>query len=152
MHRLRPSVVALLLAVVTVPGLVFATGLPVHSIWSTKGGAVVIQGTVFAPVLNDSVVSWQEGSGGPAFANAKVTVNLTGTPTVLELNLVTPQGVPTNDVVQGLWDVTLNGALVCSACQGFAKGLSNPVGSPYNIAVSNSFYRLDGIITSRFDY
>jgi hypothetical protein len=151
MRKFRPSVVALFLALITVPGLVLASGQPVHSLWSTKGGAVVIQGTLFAPVLNDSVVSWQEGSG-PAFANAKVTVNTNGTAIVLELNLVTLQGAPTDDLVQGLWDVTLDGTLVCSACQGFAKGLNNPVGSPYNIDVSNSFYRLDGIITSRFDY
>lgn len=151
MRRLRPSVVAFFLAVVTVPALVLATGQPVHSIWSTKGGAAVIKGTVFAPILNDSVVSWQEGSG-PAFANARVTVNTHGTAIVLELNLVTVQGTPTDDLVEGLWDVTLDGTLVCSACQGFAKGLSNPVGSDYNIDVSNSFYRLDGIITSRFDY
>ena len=151
MRKLRPSVVALFLAVIAVPGLVLASGQPVHSIWSTKGGAVVIQGIVFAPILNDSVVSWQESSG-PAFANAKVTVNTNGTATVLEFNLVTLQGAPTNDLVEGLWDVTLNGTLVCSACQGFAKGLSNPVGSNYNIAVNNSFFRLDGIITSRFDY
>ncbi|QSQ26426.1 hypothetical protein JY651_16495 [Pyxidicoccus parkwayensis] len=151
MRKLRPSVVALLLAAVAVPGLVLASGLPVHSIWSTKGGAVVIQGTLFAPVLNSSAVSWQEGPG-PAFANAKVTVNTTGTPMILELNLVSVNGTPTNDLVQGLWDVTFNGTLVCAACQGYAKGLSHPVGSNYNIDVSNSFYRLDGIITSRFDY
>jgi|GEM_PF-6572715 len=152
MHKFRPAVVALLLAVVVVPGLVVAaSSQPVHSIWSTEGGAAKIKGDLFAPVLNSSVVSWQEGAG-PAFANAKITVNTNGTATVLELNLVTLQGSPTDDLVKGLWDVTLDGVLVCHQCQGYAEGLSNPVGSPYNIDVDNSFYRLDGIITARFDY
>ncbi|NVJ21285.1 MULTISPECIES: hypothetical protein [Myxococcus] len=151
MRKLRPAVVALLFAVVMVPGLVAAASQGVHSIWSTKGGAAVIKGTLFAPVLNSSVVSWKEGAG-PAFANARITADASGIATVLELHLVALQGLPTNDVVQGLWNVTLDGVLVCAACPGYAKGLSHPVGSPYNIDVDNSFYRLDGIITSRFDY
>ncbi|MFY2558322.1 hypothetical protein ACN469_11880 [Corallococcus terminator] len=151
MRKLRPAVVALFLAVVTVPGLVFATGQPVHSIWSKKGSEALIRGVLFAPVLNSSVVSWQEGSG-PAFANARIEVNTNGTAIVLELELVTLQGSPTDDYLEGLWDVTLDGVLVCSACQGYAKGLRHPVGQTYSIDVDNSFYRLDGIITSRFDY
>lgn len=65
----------------------------------------------------------------------------------------------TDDEIDGVWDVILNGTTECSACNGKAYGLNQPAGTNYfKVYVDDPSYPgtedwlFSGYIDSRFDF
>lgn len=67
-------------------------------------------------------------------------------------------GTSNDENITGLWDVKLNGTLVCDGCVGKAYGLNQPAGASYfKIYIGDSLcyhelWHFSGYITSRFDF
>ncbi len=66
--------------------------------------------------------------------------------------LVSVTAPTTADEIKGLWNISKNGAPLCTGCAGSASGLSQPLNSYFKIYVGNSSYRLSDFITNRCDY
>jgi hypothetical protein len=121
---------------------------PVHNVWSVKGTYVSEPGASYTPVSTQISVSWKEGSAS-AFINA---VAKAPTGAVYEFQLVSVSGSPTADEVQGVWNVTKNGAPLCSMCLGHAYGLTSGIGSYFKIYISGESFHVGGYVANRFDY
>ncbi|HEX8539904.1 MAG TPA: hypothetical protein VF664_20755 [Cystobacter sp.] len=126
-----------------------AWSLPVHSVWSNQGLYVSEPGAGATPSSARFTINWQEANSASAFINAQAT---TSAGVRYEFSLVSVSGDPSADMVRGLWNVTRNGAPLCSMCAGSAYGLSQAPGAYFKIYVDGERYHLSGYITNRYDY
>jgi hypothetical protein len=121
----------------------------VHSIWSTKPMYVSDPSTPNATAVSGNCsLSWNEATG-QAFVNARAK-NISGD--IFEFQLVSLTANAGIDHLDGYWNVTKNGAPVCTQCLGTAYGLSSGVGNYFKIYVGNNQYHLSAYISNRFDY
>ena len=99
-----------------------------------------------------AVFAWQEGSD-PSFAHATAIVS---SGDEYEFRLETLNSNNSSEI-EGEFDVTRNGVLVCDDCIGKAYGLSGSVGDYFKIYVGTPAayaenWHFSGYITDRFDY
>ncbi len=90
-----------------------AWSMPVHSVWSTKGLSVSEPGASATPSSANFTFNWKEADSASAFLNAQAT---TPAGVRYEFSLVSVSGDPSADMVRGLWNVTRNGAPLCTMC------------------------------------
>lgn len=146
MRRFSFLLVALLMLV---PAVLFAKGLPVHSVWGQKPLALVISGASISPTKLDSSFNWSETTQ-LGFGNARA---LDAAGNTYDFQLISITASNTNDQLTGKWNVSKNGVNVCTACTGSAYGLSGAVGNYFKIyAGPTSNFHVSGYITNRYDY
>jgi len=131
----------------------WAKWFPVHSVWSDRPIMIVDgdTGIRYQPDPGYSSSNWQE-STPQAFAHA---VGLTNNGQY-EFRLTTVSS-SNNDEILGLWDIYLNGTLVCGNCVGKIYGLSGAIGDYFKIYVGTPLayaekWHYSGYIANRFDY
>ncbi len=127
-----------------------------HSIWSNKplfvkNGKTKKEYKTFKK--GNAAALWTENTDkGYVHAVAQVATGDT-----YEFILVAI-GTGNDEYITGLWDVKLNGTLVCNGCVGKAYGLNQPIGTNYvKIYIVDSIcykelWHFSGYITSRFDF
>jgi hypothetical protein len=141
--------------------------LNTHSVWTNDNGLVI-----FDPQLKceyttlkgfDMASSWTELTPGyPAQAHFRGISKAYGVTRpcgnhFFEFTLVKSAGTDP-DTIKGYWDVSRDGVLVCSACDGNAYGMSQPagVGNYYKLIIDdpltvNDWYYV-GYIDQRKDF
>lgn len=127
-----------------------------HSIWSKKPLFVINGNTKMEYKTfkkGKAAALWTENTNkGYVHAVAQVATGDT-----YEFILVAI-GTSTDENITGLWDVKLNGTLVCNGCVGMAYGLNQPMGANYfKIYIGDSqcyheSWHFSAYITSRFDF
>jgi hypothetical protein len=137
-----------LLIALSVLSPTLAWSAPVHSLWSTQGLYVSEPGVFYSPTSANTAISWKEDSAS-AFINARATI---ASGDQYEFQLVSVSGIPSASEVQGVWNVSKNGAPLCKMCTGRAYGLNQAIGSYFKIYVDGERYHISGYITSRYDY
>jgi len=116
---------------------------PTHNVVSTRGLYVNEPGGVTQNVTSANMTFvWTEGTSS-AFSYAQATVS---TGESYEFQLVSVTALTTATQIQGLWNISKNGALLCSSCAGQVYGF---YGSFKFYA--DSGYHFSGFITSRTD-
>ncbi|WP_043427805.1 hypothetical protein [Cystobacter fuscus] len=131
---------------VLLPALAWSA--PTHSIWSTQGYVLQVPG-VFAYVPSAKMsFNWKEGTS-LAFVNAEAE-GPAGE--IYAFQLVSVTAPTTADEIKGLWNISKNGAPLCTGCAGSAYGLSQPLNSYFKIYAGNSSYHISGFISNRYDY
>ncbi|ATB42865.1 hypothetical protein CYFUS_008344 [Cystobacter fuscus] len=131
---------------VLLPALAWSA--PTHSIWSTQGYYLNVPGVSTTVSSANMSFNWTEGTG-LAFVNAQAKVP---SGDLYAFQLVSVTAPTTADEIVGLWNVSKNGAPLCTGCAGSAYGLSLPLNSYFKIYVGNYSYHLSGFITNRYDY
>jgi hypothetical protein len=131
---------------VLLPALAWSA--PTHSIWSTQG--YILQALdIFAYVPSANMTfNWKEGTS-LAFVNAEAEGPADE---IYAFQLVSVTAPTTADEIKGLWNISRNGAPLCTGCAGRAYGLSQPLNGYFKIDVSNLSYHLSGFIKNRYDY
>ncbi|MFY0580692.1 hypothetical protein ACN28S_46345 [Cystobacter fuscus] len=131
---------------VLLPSLAWSA--PTHSIWSNQGYVLQVPGVyVYVPSAN-MTFNWTEGT-----SLAFVNVQAKGPADELyAFQLVSVTAPTTADEIKGLWNISKNGAPLCTGCAGSAYGLSQPLNSYFKIYAGNSSYHISGFITNRYDY
>jgi hypothetical protein len=120
---------------------------PVHNVWSTQGLYVSEPGASATPTSANVSFSWTEGTG-LAFSNGQAT---TPAGDRYEFQLVSVTHNTTSTGIRGLWNVSKNGAPLCTSCVGHAYGFG-AVGTYFKIYVDGERYHLSGYVSSRYDY
>ncbi|MET0404728.1 MAG: hypothetical protein ABW123_20095 [Cystobacter sp.] len=123
---------------------------PVHSVWSTQSTFVLEPGGAYYPISASATFSWKEDSAS-AFVNARATI---ASGEQYEFQLVSVSGIPSASEIQGVWNVTKNGAPLCKMCTGKAYGLNQAAGgyNYFKIYVDGERFHFGGYISSRYDY
>jgi len=150
---MRLSLIAPLAALLTATPALAAD--PVHSVESEKPYVAIDYdaGVKIGKFKDgDAVFSWQEGSD-PAFSHA-LFISAAGDE--YEFRLVDQWG-NSDDEIEGRWDITRNGVLLCNDCIGRAYGLDGSVGDYFKLYVGTPFtyaenWLYSGFITHRYDY
>ncbi|WP_375768705.1 hypothetical protein NR798_44680 [Archangium gephyra] len=124
-----------------------ASANPVYSSWANQPGSLTTLGTTQTPASVDTAVSWNVSTSFAfAFARAKTSAGET-----YEFQLVSATPISQMDRIDGTWNVTRNGVVLCSQCTGFVSGLSSWLGKPLTISVDGGNYAMSAIITNRYD-
>lgn len=119
----------------------------VYNIWATKPGTLTTLGTTQTPAAVDASVSWNTSTSFAfVYARARTSADVT-----YEFQLVSMTSSLYTDQINGTWNVTRNGVVVCSQCAGSIDGLSSGVGKPFNISVDGGNYQVSPIMTNRYN-
>jgi hypothetical protein len=122
----------------------------IYNIWANKPGTLITLGTTQTPTSVDASVSWNTNTSF-AFAYARARTSAGET---YEFQLVSVTTIPsmTTDWLEGTWNVSRNGVVVCSQCAGRLDGLSSAAGKPLFISVDGGNYQVRPIMTNRYNY
>ena len=129
---------------------------PVHSVQCDDKPLYLTDyayGTTFSKFkYGYALFSWQEGSD-PSFAHATA---IASSGDEYEFRLETLYSNNTSEI-EGEFDISRNGVVVCNDCIGRAYGLDGSVGDYFKIYVGTPWayaenWHFSGYITDRFDY
>lgn len=120
----------------------------IYNIWANKPGTLITLGTTQTPTSVDASVSWNTNTRFAfAYARAKTSAGET-----YEFQLVSMTSSVYTDRLDGTWNVSRNGVVVCSQCAGSIDGLTSGAGKPLFISVDGGNYQVRPIMTNRYDY
>jgi len=124
-----------------------ASAGPVYNIWANKPGYLTTLGTTQLAVSNESSASFNTSTAF-AFVYARAR---TGAGDTYEFQLLAVTSTAPGDRIDGDWNVSRNGVVICGKCTGYVQGLSSGAGKPLNIVVDGGNYQVNPVITSRND-
>ncbi|RKH04606.1 hypothetical protein D7V97_25135 [Corallococcus sp. CA053C] len=119
-----------------------------HTITSNRGLYIGDNGVTSPATGVDMTITWNES---PVFASASFKGIANGNSYDFELVGSSVSSV-TSSSINGLWNITRNGALICAGCSGMAYGLDAPVN--YGIKFYDSTYQFhfSAFVVTRQDY
>ncbi|ATB42866.1 hypothetical protein CYFUS_008345 [Cystobacter fuscus] len=118
---------------------------PTHNVMSNRGLYVSEPGAASQNITSaDMTFVWTEGTTN-AFGLAKAWV---ATGDAYEFQLASVTAPTTATSIQGLWNISKNGTLLCASCAGQVYGFSGS----FKFYTVDSGYHFSGFITSRYDY
>ncbi|MFY0580693.1 hypothetical protein ACN28S_46350 [Cystobacter fuscus] len=133
-----------LLTALTVLCPALAWSAPTHNVMSNQGLYVSEPGAASQNISSaDMTFVWTEGTTN-AFGLAKAWV---ATGDAYEFQLASVTAPTTATSIQGLWNISKNGTLLCASCAGQVYGFYGSFKF-----YSNNGYHFSGFITSRYDY
>ncbi|HEX8539905.1 MAG TPA: hypothetical protein VF664_20760 [Cystobacter sp.] len=117
---------------------------PTHNVISNRGLYVSEPGAASQNITSaDMTFVWTEGTTN-AFGLAKAWV---ATGDAYEFQLVSVTAPTKDSEIQGLWNISKNGTLLCSSCSGKVYGFYGSFKF-----YSDNGHHFSGFITSRYDY
>lgn len=118
-----------------------------HNVYSNHGLYINEPGAAYSATTANISFNWTDGTT-LASSTAQLT-NSAGDSFVFQLVSVTANN--TSSSITGLWNISKNGALVCSACAGQAYGFYGSFKFYGGPSGNTSGYHFSGYITSRSD-
>ncbi|ATB27630.1 hypothetical protein [Melittangium boletus] len=124
-----------------------ASAASVYNTWAGTPASLTTLGTVTSASDAKASSSWTFGTSYAfAYARARSSAGL------YEFQLVSVSPATAGGQLNGYWNVSRDGVLLCSQCQGSATGYTSAPGKPFTISVDNGNYKLTATITAFNDF
>lgn len=118
----------------------------VYNLWAGNSASVTALGTTYAATTSDATLSYNRGTSFAfAYGRAMTSAGL------YEFQLVSVSLSSPGYRLDGYWNVSRDGTLLCGQCYGSADGLSSGAGKPFTITVDGSNYKLTATINGHHD-